>query len=37
MPYEATEHPAIELPKRERHEDYQRQPVPQDIIVPEIY
>ena len=37
MPYEATEHPPIELPKRERHEDYQRQPVSQDIIVPEIY
>jgi polyphosphate kinase 2 len=37
MPYEETEHPAIVLPERVRHEDYVRQPVPQEIVVPEVY
>ena len=37
MPYEETEHAPIVLPERERHEDYVRQPVPQDIVVPEVY
>ncbi len=37
MPYGETEHPAIVLPERVRHEDYVRNPVPQDIVVPEIY
>ncbi|MES2360360.1 MAG: polyphosphate kinase 2 [Pseudomonadota bacterium] len=37
MPYGETEHPAIVLPERVRHEDYVRRPVPQDIVVPEIY
>jgi polyphosphate kinase len=37
MPYGETEHPAIVLPERIRHEDYVRHPVPQDIVVPEIY
>ena len=37
MPYEEVEHPSIELPSRERHEDYSRQPVRQDIVVPEVY
>lgn len=37
MPYQETEHPHIVLPERVRHEDYVRQPVPQDIVVPEIY
>ncbi len=37
MPYEETEHPGIVLPERVRHEDYVRRPVPQDIIVPEVY
>nr|WP_315240078.1 polyphosphate kinase 2 [uncultured Albidiferax sp.] len=37
MPYQETEHPAIHLPERERHEDYIRNPVPQEIVVPEIY
>jgi len=37
MPYQETEHPAIVLPDRVRHEDYVRNPVPQDIVVPEIY
>ncbi len=37
MPYEETEQPTIVLPPRERHDDYMRQPVPQQIVVPEIY
>ena len=37
MPYGETEHPAIVLPERVRHEDYVRHPVSQDIVVPEIY
>jgi len=37
MPYEETEQPAIVLPPRERHEDYMRQPVPEQIVVPEVY
>ncbi|MGH8830847.1 MAG: polyphosphate kinase 2 [Polaromonas sp.] len=37
MPYQETEHPHIVLPERVRHEDYVRNPVPQDIVVPEIY
>ncbi|WP_176954995.1 polyphosphate kinase 2 [Rhodoferax sp. OV413] len=37
MPYQEVEHPAIHLPERERHDDYIRQPVPNEIVVPEIY
>ena len=37
MPYEETEHAPIVLPEHERHEDYVRQPVPQNIVVPEVY
>ena len=37
MPYAEVEHPAIELPERERREDYSRQPVAPELIVPEIY
>ena len=37
MPYQEVAHPAIHLPERERHEDYIRQPVPNEIVVPEIY
>ena len=37
MPYEEIAHPAIELPEREYHDDYVRRPVPQEIIVPEVY
>jgi len=37
MPYQASEHPPIDLPARERREDYQRQPVAAEIIVPEVY
>ncbi len=37
MPYEEIEHPPVVLPPRVRHEDYERQPVPQHILVPEVY
>ncbi len=37
MPYAEVAHPAIELPQRVRSEDYARQPVPQEIVVPEVY
>ena len=37
MAYEEVEHPAIVLPSRERHDDYVRQPVPQEIMVPEVF
>ena len=37
MPYVEVEHPAIQLPQREYHDDYVRRPVPSEIIVPEIY
>ncbi len=37
MPYEEVEHPTISLPPRERRDDYSRQPVPQEIVVPEVY
>jgi polyphosphate kinase len=31
------EHPAIELPERERHPDYIRHPLPESMFVPELY
>jgi len=37
MPYDEVPRPAIELPPRERHPDYARQPVPSEIVVPERY
>ena len=37
MPYVEVEHPAIQLPEREYHDDYVRRPVPPEIIVPEVY
>lgn len=37
MPYQETEHPTVVLPERVRHDDYVRQPVSQDIVVPEVY
>ncbi len=37
VPYAAVEHQEIRLPERERHDDYARQPVPQELIVPERY
>ena len=37
MAYSEVPHPTIDLPERERHEDYARSPVPNELIVPEIY
>lgn len=37
FPYEESQKPAIVLPERERHEDYSRQAVPAELMVPEIY
>ncbi len=37
MAYNEVEHAPIELPERERHEDYTRNPVPDAILVPQIY
>ena len=37
LPYDEVEHPPVDLPPRIYNEDYIRNPVPQDIIVPEIY
>ncbi|MGJ7501194.1 polyphosphate kinase 2 [Variovorax sp. ZT5P49] len=37
MPYQEVAHPPVELPSRVRHDDYLRQPVPANMIVPEIY
>ncbi|MDQ7744290.1 polyphosphate kinase 2 [Hydrogenophaga pseudoflava] len=37
MPYHEIERPAIVLPQRERHEDYKRQAVPADMMVPTVY
>lgn len=37
MPYEETERPTIVLPERVRHEDYVRQPVARNLVVPEVY
>jgi polyphosphate kinase 2 len=37
LPYEEFEHPKVLLPERVHHPDYVRHPVPQEMIVPEIY
>ncbi|PRD17544.1 polyphosphate kinase 2 [Pantoea coffeiphila] len=37
IPYEDTEQKTITLPHRERHDEYRRNPVPEEMIVPEIY
>ncbi len=37
MPYEEVPHARVVLPERVHHEDYVRHPVPQDIVVPEVY
>jgi polyphosphate kinase 2 (PPK2 family) len=37
MPYVETEHPPVIMPDRVRHDDYVRNPVPQEIHVPEVY
>jgi polyphosphate kinase 2 len=35
--YFEIEHPQVQLPPRQRHEDYARRPVPESMNVPEIY
>ena len=35
--YEEIKKPLIELPQREHHDDYVRQPVPKDLFVPDLY
>jgi polyphosphate kinase len=37
VPYQEVEHAAIELPPRQRREDYVRRPVPHELFVPEQY
>ncbi|MBB5391572.1 MULTISPECIES: polyphosphate kinase 2 [unclassified Herbaspirillum] len=37
MPYQEVPHVPVVLPERERHEDYERHPVPDNMIVPEYY
>jgi polyphosphate kinase 2 len=37
MPYAETDHPAIVLPERVRHDDYKRNAVREDILVPGVY
>jgi polyphosphate kinase 2 len=37
FPYAETPKQSVILPERERHEDYSRQAVPADMLVPEIY
>ncbi len=37
LPYEEVEHPTVVLPARVRNPDYFRQPVPESMIVPELY
>src|SRR6202166_4665465 len=37
VPYHEVEHPTIRLPARVHHAEYIRQPVPAEMIVPEVY
>jgi polyphosphate kinase 2 len=37
MDYNEVEHPPVVMPERVRHDDYVRQPVPEKILVPQIY
>jgi hypothetical protein len=37
MDYREIERAPVVLPQRERHVDYARQPVPQEILVPQVY
>ncbi|EIK97662.1 hypothetical protein PMM47T1_04099 [Pseudomonas sp. M47T1] len=37
MPYEEVAHPVIELPQRERQQDYTRTPVAAELFVPQLY
>lgn len=37
MPYAEIKRPLIELPEREYHDDYTRLPVPQEMLVPDVF
>jgi len=37
VPYAEIEHAEIVLPLRERHDDYVRKPIPQDLLVPQVF
>ncbi len=37
VPYEEVEQPTVQLPARQRNEDYVRNPTPREILVPEVY
>lgn len=37
MDYNEVEHPPVVMPERVRHDDYVRQPVPEKILVPQMY
>jgi polyphosphate kinase 2 len=37
IPYQEVEHPNVVLPARVRHPDYLRQPVPDSMLVPEVF
>ena len=37
VPYAEVEHPRVRLPQREHHENYRRQRVPPETVVPELY
>ena len=37
FPYTEVPKSTVELPAREHHQDYARQPVPPDMLVPEVY
>ena len=37
IPYEEIEHPAVQLPARQRNADYVRIPTPREMLVPEVY
>lgn len=37
VPYEGIEHEPIALPERERHDDYERRPIPEESCVPQVY
>jgi polyphosphate kinase 2 len=37
IPYGEIEYPAVVLPPRQHNEDYVRQPVPEEILIPDVY
>ena len=37
MPYQEVPRQEVVMPNRERHKDYRRNPIPDDLIVPEVY